>query len=91
MYCDVGQWRHIRSRILEKETPKKQVAREASMPDNLKPVKPLLDDYRQALGLAFAIDDEKGARFFRSSLVQSIFSSVSYSVVFARGEAPPSA
>src|SRR5579872_7005339 len=45
----------------------------ASMPDDLKPVKPLLDDYRQALGLAFAVDDEKGARFFRSSLVQSIF------------------
>jgi len=45
----------------------------AGMPDDLKPVKPLLDDYRQALGLAFAIDDEKGANFFRSSLVQSIF------------------
>lgn len=45
----------------------------AAMPDDLKPVKPLLDDYRQALGLAFSIDDEKGARFFRSSLVQSIF------------------
>jgi hypothetical protein len=45
----------------------------AAMPDDLKPVKPLLDDYRQALGLAFDIDDEKGARFFRSSLVQSIF------------------
>jgi hypothetical protein len=45
----------------------------ASMPDDLKPVKPLLDDYRQALGLAFAVDDEKGASFFRSSLVQSIF------------------
>jgi hypothetical protein len=45
----------------------------ASMPDDLKPVKPLLDDYRQALGLAFDIDDEKGVRFFRSSLVQSIF------------------
>jgi hypothetical protein len=44
-----------------------------AMPDDLKPVKPLLDDYRQALGLAFDIDDEKGARFFRSSLVQSIF------------------
>jgi len=28
------------------------------MPDDLKPVKPLLDDYRQALGLAFDIDDE---------------------------------
>jgi hypothetical protein len=45
----------------------------AAMPDDLRPVKPLLDDYRQALGLAFDIDDEKGARFFRSSLVQSIF------------------
>jgi hypothetical protein len=45
----------------------------AAMPDDLKPVKPLLDDYRQALGLAFAVDDEKGARFFRSSLVQSVF------------------
>jgi hypothetical protein len=45
----------------------------ASMPDDLKPVKPLLDDYRQALGLAFAVDDERGASFFRSSLVQSIF------------------
>ncbi len=31
------------------------------------------DGHRQALGLAFDIDDEKGARFFRSSLVQSIF------------------
>jgi hypothetical protein len=47
-------------------------AKEA-LPDDLRPVKPLLDDYRQALGLAFDVDDEKGARFFRSSLVQSIF------------------
>jgi hypothetical protein len=47
-------------------------AKEA-LPDDLRPVKPLLDDYRQALGLAFDIDDEKGARFFRSSLVQSVF------------------
>jgi len=45
----------------------------AELPEDLKPVKPLLDDYRQALGLAFDIDNEKGARFFRSSLVQSIF------------------
>ncbi len=45
----------------------------AAMPDDLAPIKPLLDDYRQALGLAFDVDDEKGARFFRSSLVQSIF------------------
>lgn len=47
-----------------------------AIPDDLKPLKPLLDDYRQALGLAFDIDDEKGARFFRSSLVQSIFYAV---------------
>jgi hypothetical protein len=45
----------------------------AAMPDDLRPVKPLLDDYRQALGLAFDVNDEKGTRFFRSSLVQSIF------------------
>lgn len=44
-----------------------------ALPDDLKPLKPLLDDYRQALGLAFEVDDEKGARFFRSSLVQSVF------------------
>jgi Helix-turn-helix domain of resolvase len=31
MYCDVGQWRHIRTRILEKGTPKKQVARETGV------------------------------------------------------------
>ncbi|MGH6857093.1 MAG: type ISP restriction/modification enzyme [Methylocella sp.] len=45
----------------------------AALPDDLRPVRPLLDDYRQALGLAFDTNDEKGARFFRSSLVQSIF------------------
>ncbi len=44
--------------------------------DDLKPVAPLLDDYRQALGLAFDISDEKGDRFFRSSLVQTLFYSV---------------
>ena len=31
MYCDVGQWRHIRRRILEKGTPKKQIARETGV------------------------------------------------------------
>jgi hypothetical protein len=31
MYCDVRQWRHIRRRILEKGTPKKQVARETGV------------------------------------------------------------
>jgi hypothetical protein len=42
----------------------------------LKVVKPLLDDYRQALGLSFNVDDEKGDRFFRSSLVQTAFYSL---------------
>ncbi len=46
------------------------------LPDDLKSVKPLLDDYRQALGLSFNIDDEKGDRFFRSSLVQTAFYSL---------------
>jgi hypothetical protein len=44
-----------------------------AMPEDLKPVEPLLDDYRHALGLAFDISDEKGDRFFRSSLVQTLF------------------
>jgi hypothetical protein len=47
-----------------------------TIPEDLKPLKPLLDDYRQALGLAFDVNDERGSRFFRSSLVQSIFYSV---------------
>ena len=53
-------------------------AREAknALPEDLKPLKPLLDDYHHALGLAFDVDDEKGARFFRSSLVQSVFYSL---------------
>ena len=44
-----------------------------ALPEDLKPLKPLLDDYRQALGLAFDVGDDKGVRFFRSSLVQSVF------------------
>ena len=41
-------------------------AREAknALPDDLRPLKPLLDDYKQALGLAFDLDDERGVRFF---------------------------
>jgi len=46
------------------------------LPEDLKVVKPLLDDYRQALGLSFNIDDEKGDRFFRSSLIQTAFYSL---------------
>src|SRR5690606_3196685 len=44
-----------------------------ALPEDLKPVAPLLDAYRQALGLSFNIDDERGERFFRSSLVQTAF------------------
>jgi hypothetical protein len=47
-----------------------------ALPDDLRPVRPLLDDYRQALGLAFDVDDERGDRFFRSSLVQTAFYSL---------------
>lgn len=47
-----------------------------ALPDDLKPVAPLLDDYRNALGLSFDVEDEKGDRFFRSSLVQTAFYSL---------------
>jgi N-6 DNA Methylase len=62
-----------------------------AMPDDLRPVKPLLDDYRQALGLAFDIDDDKGARFFRSSLVQSIFYALFAAWILWDKEAGPNA
>ena len=47
-----------------------------SLPEDLRPVTPLLDDYRQALGLAFEFGDPKGDRFFRSSLAQTVFYSL---------------
>lgn len=47
-----------------------------ALPDDLKPVAPLLDDYRNALGLSIDIEDEKGNRFFRSSLIQTAFYSL---------------
>ena len=47
-----------------------------ALPADLRPVAPLLSDYRQALGLSFDIDDEKGDRFFRSSLIQTAFYSL---------------
>jgi N-6 DNA Methylase len=46
------------------------------LPEDLRPVRPLLDDYRQALGFSFDIGDERGDRFFRSSLVQTAFYSL---------------
>jgi len=47
-----------------------------SLPTDLRPIAPLLDDYRQALGLSFDVGDEKGDRFFRSSLIQTAFYSL---------------
>ena len=46
------------------------------LPADLSPVAPLLDDYRQALGLSFDITDQRGDRFFRSSLIQTAFYSL---------------
>ena len=46
------------------------------LPDDLRSVRPLLNDYQQALGLSFDIDDDRGDRFFRSSLVQTAFYSL---------------
>lgn len=45
----------------------------AGLPSNLKSVQPLLDDYKEALGLTFEVDDEKGDAFFRSTLIQTVF------------------
>lgn len=47
-----------------------------ALPDTFAAVRPLLDDFQMALGLTFDLDDAKGARFFRSSLVQTAFYSL---------------
>lgn len=67
--------------IASPEDLAKVLARQArdakdALPDDLKPVQGLLDDYKTALGLAFTVTDEKGDRFFRSSLVQTAFYSL---------------
>jgi hypothetical protein len=69
------------ARLAEPADLAKVLARQArdakdALPADLRPVKPLLDDYRQALGLSFNVDDIKGDRFFRSSLVQTAFYSL---------------
>ena len=43
------------------------------LPDTFASVKPLLDDYRHALGLTFDLETKKGGDFFRSSLIQTAF------------------
>ncbi|WP_228766228.1 type ISP restriction/modification enzyme [Pelagerythrobacter aerophilus] len=47
-----------------------------AMPGDLRPISVLLDDFALALGLSFDLDDEKGDRFFRGSLIQTAFYSL---------------
>jgi hypothetical protein len=47
-----------------------------ALPADLRPLAPLLNDFRQALGLSFDVGDEKGDHFFRSSLIQTAFYSL---------------
>lgn len=45
----------------------------ADLPYHFDAVAGLLDDYRVALGLSFDLETEKGAEFFRSSLIQTAY------------------
>ncbi len=45
----------------------------ADLPERFDSVAGLLDDYRVALGLSFDLETEKGAEFFRSSLIQTAY------------------
>jgi hypothetical protein len=45
----------------------------ADLPGQFDTVASLLDDYRKALGLTFDLQTEKGAEFFRSSLIQTAY------------------
>lgn len=47
-----------------------------AMPSDLRPISALLDDFALALGLSFDLDDDKGDRFFRGSLIQTAFYSL---------------
>lgn len=47
-----------------------------SLPKDLRTVRPLIEDYKEALGLTFDVDDEKGDAFFRSTLIQTAFYSL---------------
>jgi hypothetical protein len=48
----------------------------ADLPDDLRPIGALLEDFAQALGLSFDLEDPKGDRFFRGSLIQTAFYSL---------------
>ncbi len=45
----------------------------ADLPTAFDTVAPLLNDYKEALGLTFDLDSDEGKEFFRSSLVQTAF------------------
>lgn len=45
----------------------------ADLPERFDSVAGLLEDYRTALGLTFDLETEKGAEFFRSSLIQTAY------------------
>lgn len=48
-------------------------AAKADLPADLRGVDILLEDYRDALGLSFNLDDDEGREFFRSTLIQTAF------------------
>ncbi|TIS16130.1 MAG: helicase, partial [Mesorhizobium sp.] len=48
-------------------------AAKAALPRDLRGLESLLEDYKDALGLSFDLDDEEGREFFRSTLVQTAF------------------
>ncbi|MDG4876980.1 N-6 DNA methylase [Mesorhizobium sp. WSM4935] len=48
-------------------------AAKASLPRDLHGLETLLEDYRDALGLSFDLDDDQGREFFRSTLIQTAF------------------
>lgn len=49
-----------------------KAARDA-LPSDLRRLETLLEDYRDALGLSFDLDEEEGRDFFRSTLIQTAF------------------
>lgn len=48
-------------------------AAKADLPADLRGLDTLLEDYRDALGLSFNLDDDEGREFFRSTLIQTAF------------------
>jgi len=48
-------------------------AAKSELPHDLRGLETLLEDYRDALGLSFNLDDNEGRDFFRSTLVQTAF------------------